>query len=209
MSTLVTLCAIFAALKGIVLLGSVSPASAYRSISFGRDVGQNYLAFSESIIENTTLYYLVDFSGAAPKEDECNITLRSEGGGNIVPFFTKIDSLGKDRAIVRWFEAPFGRNDPILQDGGDWFEFKDIEGFKFYSQEQAYRVLIDSEGVVSKLDMNKNDWLLSYSNDFFDGPYWYPLSKNNGYLLVQRFEDEMWPGNMSTVVNILQPNGNR
>ncbi|CAB0044959.1 unnamed protein product [Trichogramma brassicae] len=51
-----------------------------------------------------------DFSGAGPKEDQCNVTLRSEGGGNVIPVYTKIDSLGKDRAIVRWFEEQFERS---------------------------------------------------------------------------------------------------
>ncbi|CAB0038364.1 unnamed protein product [Trichogramma brassicae] len=47
-----------------------------------------------------------NFSGGDPKEDECNIALRSESGGFIRRDEIKIDTLGKDRAIVRWYETP-------------------------------------------------------------------------------------------------------
>uniref|UniRef100_A0ABD2X5B8 Uncharacterized protein n=1 Tax=Trichogramma kaykai TaxID=54128 RepID=A0ABD2X5B8_9HYME len=123
MSTLATFFAIIAALQGIILLGSVSPASAYRSFSFKGDIGENFLVFSESAIKNTTVYYGIcgraveqtekecivrrvqaDFSGGSPKEDECNVMLRSESGSFIAMDLIRIDPLGKDRAIVHWLE---------------------------------------------------------------------------------------------------------
>uniref|UniRef100_A0ABD2X7F9 Uncharacterized protein n=1 Tax=Trichogramma kaykai TaxID=54128 RepID=A0ABD2X7F9_9HYME len=123
MSTLVTFCSIVAALNGIILLGSVSPASAHQSIALERDIGENFLVFSESAIENTTVYYGIcgraieqaekecivrrvqaNFLGGNPKEDECNVVLRSESGGFIAMDVMKIDPLGKNRAIVRWVE---------------------------------------------------------------------------------------------------------
>ncbi|XP_014234486.1 uncharacterized protein LOC106657465 [Trichogramma pretiosum] len=125
MSILVTFLAIIAILNGTILLGLVSPASAYRSLSLERDIGENYLVFSDGAFENTTVYYGVcgrateqtekecivrrvqaNFSGGYPKEDECNIALRSESGGFIRRDEIKIDTLGKDRAIVRWYETP-------------------------------------------------------------------------------------------------------
>ncbi|KAL7300655.1 hypothetical protein TKK_0006639 [Trichogramma kaykai] len=58
MSTLAKFCAIVVALCGLVLLVSVSPASAYRTyISFERDIGENFLVYGPGSHENTTLYY--------------------------------------------------------------------------------------------------------------------------------------------------------
>uniref|UniRef100_A0ABD2XCE4 Uncharacterized protein n=1 Tax=Trichogramma kaykai TaxID=54128 RepID=A0ABD2XCE4_9HYME len=128
MSSLAMSCAIVASLIGIILLGSITPASAYRSLYLHRDLTNDFITFSESAFENTTLYYATcenslllrnvfypkwkkcvlhrvqaNFEGGSPKVDSCKFNLHAAGPkAFVVRGFSKIDPLGKDRAIVRW-----------------------------------------------------------------------------------------------------------
>uniref|UniRef100_A0ABD2XNL4 Major facilitator superfamily (MFS) profile domain-containing protein n=1 Tax=Trichogramma kaykai TaxID=54128 RepID=A0ABD2XNL4_9HYME len=93
--------------------------------SFERELGKNFIKLSPSAVENSSVYYGVcadgdtvrrldcvlyrvtgDFYGGSPKEDKCPFTIKSElrFGGQLILQFIKIDSLGRDRAIVRWAE---------------------------------------------------------------------------------------------------------
>ncbi|XP_014222024.1 uncharacterized protein LOC106649235 [Trichogramma pretiosum] len=126
MTTLATsFVAIVAVLNGIILLGSISPVSAIRSLSFKRELGKDFLLFSPSAVKNSTVYYGVcdgdgkyedksrldcvlyrvkgDFSGDT-KEDKCDLTIQCEFRGILITELIKIDPLGRDRAIVRWVE---------------------------------------------------------------------------------------------------------
>ncbi|KAL7300294.1 hypothetical protein TKK_0006925 [Trichogramma kaykai] len=127
MLTLATICTIVAALNGIVLLGSVLPASAYLSSSFEREIGADrVLVFSVTSIKNSTVYYATcardeeyliqecllhrvqaNFSGGSPKEDECRIVTRRYPDiydNDVI----RIHPFGTDRAIVRWLEYKSG-----------------------------------------------------------------------------------------------------
>ncbi|KAL7298285.1 hypothetical protein TKK_0008636 [Trichogramma kaykai] len=123
MSKFAMFCTVIASLNGIILLCLVSSASAYRSLSFERSIGENYLVFGESAVENTTIHYGVvrrdgkqtqaelilrraqtSFSADSPKEDECKIMLRCESGGFVDLSSIKIEPFGKNRAIVHWSE---------------------------------------------------------------------------------------------------------
>ncbi|CAB0030361.1 unnamed protein product [Trichogramma brassicae] len=121
MSKFWTFCTIFAALYSIIVVGSVSPLKRLsKGMSFCT-LGENDLVLSESGVEYHTVYYaLCDRSIEATKREctlyrnkfygkdaECNITLRSESGGIILTNLIAIEPLGRDRAIVRWFERKF------------------------------------------------------------------------------------------------------
>uniref|UniRef100_A0ABD2X4C4 Uncharacterized protein n=1 Tax=Trichogramma kaykai TaxID=54128 RepID=A0ABD2X4C4_9HYME len=120
MWTIATLCAIVAALNGILLPCSASSESVLQSASFRREFFSHELELSGITVENATVYYAycdkygeqtekkctIRRRGAdlTSKQDECNITLRSESGGVIKTDLIKIEPFGKDRVIVRWLE---------------------------------------------------------------------------------------------------------
>ncbi|CAB0038355.1 unnamed protein product [Trichogramma brassicae] len=113
MSTFWTFCAIFAALYGVIIVGSVSPLTILDEATFIDRWSEKRLVLSESSVENTTIYYaLCDmhmqgwkrectlYRNTVYSEDaKCNITLRSEPGGIIPMYLITIEPLGKDRAI--------------------------------------------------------------------------------------------------------------
>ncbi|CAB0034487.1 unnamed protein product [Trichogramma brassicae] len=121
MWTIATVCAIVAALNGIILPCSASPASVLQSASFKREFFTNQVELSGITVENTTVYYAycdrlgetteknctIHRRGAdlTSKQDKCDITLRSESGGIIKTDLIKIEPFGKDRVIVRWLEG--------------------------------------------------------------------------------------------------------
>ncbi|CAB0040998.1 unnamed protein product [Trichogramma brassicae] len=118
----------FAKFWAVALLGSVSTASAYRSLSFEVDANSytHNPTFSEWSSENSTFVYYSscemnfqrdsepkecivdrlqdDFSGTSPKEDRCNVKLHPQSGGWIDTFYVNIARMGEDRAILSWME---------------------------------------------------------------------------------------------------------
>ncbi|CAB0035002.1 unnamed protein product [Trichogramma brassicae] len=250
MSRLTTFCAIVAALYGLVLLGSIAPASASRALSLQRDIGDKDLLYNgENSVESiTTVYYgscdrLVDiaqlvhreclvrrvqasFSGGEPKEDECRVSLSSHHGAYISPDRIKVESLGKDRAIVRWIEVLGGRRYYLhfsivdfsncrVQETTELPEGEDIDKLvvKYVKGEDDFEVVmlngtsvsrlsIDAQGVVSKVDK-----LLTYQSDGHNEPLIFPLKKGEGYLFIEvppRSSTEKH----SITVSHIQPDGN-
>ncbi|XP_014228524.1 uncharacterized protein LOC106653548 [Trichogramma pretiosum] len=233
MSRLKTFGAIVAALHGLVLLGSIAPASASRVLSLRRDIGDKDLLYNgENSVESiTTVYYgawdrifdiaqlgykqglvrrvQASFSGVEPKEDECMVSMNSHSdqyGGYISPDHVKVESLGKDRAIVRWVElhgggryhlhfsiVDFSNCENERETRTELPEGKDIDKLvdKYVKGEDDFEVVmlngtsvsrltVDAQGVASKIDT-----LLTYQSDGHNEPRIFPLAKGEGYLFIE------------------------
>uniref|UniRef100_A0ABD2WHH1 Uncharacterized protein n=1 Tax=Trichogramma kaykai TaxID=54128 RepID=A0ABD2WHH1_9HYME len=124
MTTFAKFCAVVAALNGVILLGSVSSASAQRNLSFEveRD-GTSYMAYAERSFENTSFVYYSSckypgepkkclvhrvqnsFSEGGPiKDDKCIVELHPESGSQFWDIERAIAPMGMDRAILCWME---------------------------------------------------------------------------------------------------------
>ncbi|KAL7300654.1 hypothetical protein TKK_0006638 [Trichogramma kaykai] len=252
MSRLGTFCAIVAALCGLLLLGSIEPASASRVLSLQRDIGDKDLLYNvENSVESiTTVYYgswdrLYDisqlahreglvrrvqasFSGVEPKEDECWVILDSHHGAYISPDHVKVESLGKDRAIVRWVELHGGRryhlhfsivdfsNCRVKRETTELPEGEDIDKLvdKYVKGEDDFEVVmlngtsvsrlsVDAQGVASKIDT-----LLNYQSDGHNEPRIFPLAKGEGYLFIEVPPHSSTEKDSMTVSHI-QPDGQK
>uniref|UniRef100_A0ABD2X4W3 Uncharacterized protein n=1 Tax=Trichogramma kaykai TaxID=54128 RepID=A0ABD2X4W3_9HYME len=249
MSKFATFYSIVVALNVIISLGSVLPASAsYRSLPLKRDIGKNELVFDEGSFENDTIYYGVcnkpyerterectlhrlqaNFWEGSPKEDECNILLRSESGGKILPSFA-IDSLSKDRAIVRWCERvddlwPAWKKFQLRFNIIDFsnYEVKTVKRSKdldemvasinwnklrYLKKGDDYEVVLSDKTDIKRLSINA-EGVASEVDTWFTRPTYLghptnmiPLSTDKGYLFIESIE------NMLKVAHI-QANGQR
>ncbi|CAB0030124.1 unnamed protein product [Trichogramma brassicae] len=243
--------AIVAVLNGIVIVSSAS-----RTLSLRRDIGPNDLLYnSPNSVENiTTVYYgscdrLADddpdwfrkcsirrvqasFSADAnPREDECNVTLRCDSeAGWIDTDNVRIDSLGRDRAVVRWHEEVGNLEDDTRRYRPRFsvVDFSDcrVKTTKLpESQRRVYslineyakgdgdfevaaldgprfsRLTIDAEGVIT----SRIDTLVTYQSEGYR-PDIYRLADRKGYLLIESYS---WPHETSIAVFHIQPNGQK